>query len=307
VNIIFFSRGGKGSRSLNLSHWSHFVLPVVGVCALVTTFIGSGYYLGYTRAPEERVLQWERELAAQRAQIEEAQRVTQANIDALTLRLGQMQGHVIRLDALGSKLVGMAGIDASEFDFGNPPALGGPVEPAGEHTSTLSADSLVEAIDEVARQLEERERQLGLIDHIIMTRNLRAEVVPEGRPIRKGWISSYFGMRSDPFTGRPEFHKGVDLAGKEGSEVIATGAGIVTWAGSRYGYGKLVEINHGNGYVTRYGHNAEVLVSEGQTVTKGQAIALMGSTGRSTGPHVHFEVIKRGKNVNPMNYIQASR
>jgi murein DD-endopeptidase MepM/ murein hydrolase activator NlpD len=114
-------------------------------------------------------------------------------------------------------------------------------------------------------------------------------------------------MRSDPFTGRPEFHKGVDFAGKHGADVVSVASGIVTWAGSRYGYGNLVEINHGNGYVTRYGHNAEVLVAEGDPVKKGQLVARMGSTGRSTGPHVHFEVIHRGKNVNPMTYIQASR
>ena len=114
-------------------------------------------------------------------------------------------------------------------------------------------------------------------------------------------------MRTDPFNGRREYHKGVDLAGKEGSDIIAVAAGIVTWSGDRYGYGNMVEINHGNGYITRYGHCKEVLVKAGDSVTKGQVIAHMGSTGRSTGPHVHFEVHKNGRVVNPLNYLRAAR
>ena len=140
-----------------------------------------------------------------------------------------------------------------------------------------------------------------------MSRNLENEVFPAGRPVEKGWISSYYGMRSDPFTGRPEFHKGMDFAGKQGSDIVAVGGGMVTWAGKRYGYGNMVEITHGNGYVTRYGHLEKIVVEVGQAVKKGQLIATLGSTGRSTGPHVHFEVIENGKTVNPLKFIQASR
>ncbi|MDY7014343.1 MAG: peptidoglycan DD-metalloendopeptidase family protein [Cyanobacteriota bacterium] len=262
--------------------------------------------MGRQHAPDERIARWEQELEQQRREIEVAQRSTQANIEVLTQRLGRLQGYVTRLDALGNKLVKMAGIDASEFDFNNPPALGGP-EGADGPGPAFAAPDLSGAIDALARQLEDRERQLQVLDHVIMSRNLRNEVHPAGRPIGKGWISSYYGMRSDPFTGRPEFHKGMDFAGKSGSDVIAVGGGMVTWAGKRWGYGNLVEINHGNGYVTRYGHNKEVVVEVGDAVKKGQVIARMGSTGRSTGPHVHFEVIENGKNVNPLKFIQASR
>lgn len=304
MNIIFFTKGGTGARTVHLSHWSHFLVPVAGFAALCVLLVYTGYYLGINQPPDERIARWERELRLQRQQIEATQRTAQANIDALTQRLGQLQGHITRLDALGNKLVKMAGIDASEFDFSNPPALGGP---ESAETVNYTSPDLTEAIDQLARQLEDRERQLQVLDHVIMSRNLENEVYPAGRPITKGWISSYYGMRSDPFTGRPEFHKGMDFAGKEGSKVVAVGGGIVTWAGRRYGYGNLVEINHGNGFVTRYGHNKEILVEVGDTVKKGQVIALMGSTGRSTGPHVHFEVIERGKHVNPLKFIQASR
>lgn len=304
MNIIFFSRGGAGARTVHLSHWSHFLLPALLLLAVLALLLAAGYQLGVRQPPEERIARWEQELREQRQQIEVAQRTTQANIDALTQRLGQLQGHVTRLDALGNKLVKMAGIDASEFDFNNPPALGGP---ESSDPISFAAPDLSAAIEALARQLEDRERQLEVLDHVIMNRNLENEVLPTGRPVERGWLSSYYGMRSDPFTGRPEFHKGVDFAGKHGSDIVTVGGGMVTWAGKRYGYGNMVEVTHGNGYVTRYGHLEQIKVEVGQAVKKGQVIATLGSTGRSTGPHVHFEVIENGKHVNPLKFIQAAR
>ena len=134
-------------------------------------------------------------------------------------------------------------------------------------------------------------------------RELKEEIHPEGRPVTTGYISSYFGERADPFDGREAFHKGVDFAGALGSDVVAVAAGVVTWAGERSGYGKLIEINHGDGYATRYAHNSRTLVSVGQTVKRGEAVALMGSTGHSTGPHVHFEVLHNGRQVDPLSFI----
>ena len=136
---------------------------------------------------------------------------------------------------------------------------------------------------------------------------LQQKVLPTGRPIKKGWMSSFYGMRNDPFTGKRDFHKGVDFAGKLGSDVTSVAAGVVTWSGDRYGFGMMVEIDHGNGYSTRYGHNLENLVKVGDKVRKGQTIAKMGTSGRSTGPHVHFEVLYNGRAVNPKKYIHASR
>jgi murein DD-endopeptidase MepM/ murein hydrolase activator NlpD len=128
-------------------------------------------------------------------------------------------------------------------------------------------------------------------------------VKPSGRPVREGYISSYFGERMDPFNGEEAMHKGVDFATDAGADVLAVASGIVTWSGPREGYGNLVEINHGNGYTTRYAHNAQTLVSVGDTVERGQAVAVVGSTGRSTGPHVHFEVLRDGTQINPMAFV----
>jgi murein DD-endopeptidase MepM/ murein hydrolase activator NlpD len=159
-------------------------------------------------------------------------------------------------------------------------------------------------LDDLTRQIKDRERQLSVLESLISTRNLSRQIVPGGRPVTSGWISSYFGQRPDPFTGRTAFHRGLDFAGPAGAEVVAVAAGVVTYTKERFGYGRVVEINHGNGYVTRYAHNQRILVSLGDTVQKGQPIALIGSTGRSTGPHLHFEVLKQGRAVDPMSFVR---
>ena len=152
-------------------------------------------------------------------------------------------------------------------------------------------------------KVELRDAQLAALENVILARELNKQIVPDGRPVRAGFISSYFGQRQDPFSGHQVFHKGLDFAGKAGAEVVSVAAGVVTFTGHRSGYGSLVEVSHGNGYVTRYGHNQKIMVQVGQTVQRGESLALIGSTGRSTGPHVHFEVLRNGRQVNPMSFI----
>jgi murein DD-endopeptidase MepM/ murein hydrolase activator NlpD len=158
-------------------------------------------------------------------------------------------------------------------------------------------------LDELGAGIKDREQKLSVLESLLMSRSLSERVMPSGRPVEEGWLSSRYGKRNDPFTGKQEFHRGLDFAGKKGSEVIVVGDGVVTWAGNRSGYGNLLEVSHGNGFITRYGHNQKHLVKVGDTVRKGQQIALMGTSGRSTGPHVHFEVMRDGKTVNPASYI----
>jgi murein DD-endopeptidase MepM/ murein hydrolase activator NlpD len=155
-------------------------------------------------------------------------------------------------------------------------------------------------------QLNDRESQLRVLESMLMNQNLKDRVYPQGRPVGSGWISSYFGKRTDPFTGKPANHTGIDFAGKFGAEVVSVADGVVTWSADRYGYGMMVEINHGNGYSTRYAHNSENLVAVGDEVKKGQAVARMGDSGRATGPNLHFEVLKGGSRVNPVNFIRES-
>ena len=280
---------------------------VVGFFVLMPAILlYAGYQIGVAHMkanPDDLTVAVQAELDSQRLALSEVTHKAEDNLNALALRLGKLQAHVIRLDALGARLTHMANLDKGEFDFENPPAQGGPEATTG---SPIQVPDFVSALNGLSAQLDDRSQQLDVLETMLMTRNLEAEVMPTGRPVSRGWLSSYFGMRTDPFSGRRVHHSGVDFAGKLGSDVVAVAAGVVQYSGRRSGYGNLVEINHGKGYVTRYGHNLKNLVEVGQTIKKGEVIAKMGTTGRSTGPHVHFEVMVNGNQVNPKKYIHAS-
>lgn len=304
MNVIFFSRDHGRARHVNFAHPIALTVAAVTAVAILSGAFLLGHHFGLSSAadrPTAQAAEWSKKLAAQQAQIAETRRVLQEHVDALAKRVGQMNAHVIRLDALGRRLTQMANIDDGEFDFGNPPAQGGPEGDAQGQAAQVP--ELTAMVDDLSREVERREVELGVLENVILSRNLNEQIRPGGRPVRDGWISSYFGSRSDPFTGYTAYHKGVDFAGRAGAEVVAVATGVVTWSRERYGYGKMVEINHGNGYVTRYAHNERNLVSVGETVQKGQAIALMGSTGRATGPNLHFEVLKNGRQVNPLQFV----
>jgi len=308
MNIILVGKRGNGTRTFKVSRGAVVLVSLLAFVVLPGLLVFGGYRMAQATAPSQGELlmsAWQQEMQAQREEVAEMRRQARENMDALALRLGELQAKMIRLDALGERLTEVADLDKGEFDFSSKPAVGGPEILSAKEAMPLP--DFMASLESLSRQLDDRSEQLGLLETMLMSRNLQDEVFPAGRPIKRGWISSYFGMRTDPFTGRREHHKGMDFAGKAGSEVIAVGAGVVTWAGSRYGYGNLVEINHGNGYVTRYGHNETILVKVGDAVKKGQTLARMGSTGRSTGPHVHFEVRYKGKTVDPKKYILASR
>ena len=277
-----------------LSVLTVFLLCLMGVASFV------GYKSGLSAKNDNQIAAIYEQLLEQKEIISESRLNTQAELDALVRRSGQLQAHVIRLNALGQKVMKLAKMDPDEFDFSNSPALGGPSDEETEEKISFGV-----VIDDMFQVLDDREQQLTVLENVLMTTHMAEETSPEGRPIKRGWISSFFGKRTNPFTGKSEMHKGMDFAGKMGSKVYAVAGGVVTWSGPRYGYGNLVEISHGNGYVTRYGHNANNLVTVGETVKKGQTISLMGSTGRSTGPHVHFEVLKQGQRVDPLKFVQA--
>lgn len=247
----------------------------------------------------------QQELARQQKRVDEAITESNVNLDALAIELGGLQAKIMRIEALGGRLTQLADLDGGEFDFSEQPASGGPYNPSLQEPAELP--DFIQTLHKVANQLDNRERQLAVLSEYIIDKDIHNEVHPAGWPIEGGWISSQYGLRTDPFTGKKEHHKGIDFAHKRGTKVTSVGAGVVTWSGRRYGYGNLVEIDHGNGYKTRYAHNSECLVKVGEFVKKNQQVSTMGSTGRSTGPHVHFEVLHNGKAVNPSQFLTASR
>jgi len=310
MNFLLYTTTYGRSGSIQLSRPGFWVPAVLVLSAL----FGAAGVLGYqladgevreARQPIGEGTHWLLALNEQKQDLAQMRDEAQNHLNALAVRMGQMQAQMLRVEALGQRVAQKAKLGESEFDFDQLPAQGGPVDTAG--TQPLSSLDIMKALDELALQIDDRQRQLEVLEQVVSQRELKQAVSPAGRPISEGWLSSYFGKRTDPFSGRQEMHKGIDFAGKMGSDILATAAGVVTWAGKRYGYGQLVEINHGNDLVTRYGHAREILVKVGDRVEPGQKVALMGSSGRSTGPHVHYEVLKNGKQINPTKYVRASR
>ena len=308
MNVVIFGKGLGSPRQINLSGLSAGLLAVV-VVGIVTAvgFAGGYWYSSVTGSgvSSSELASLNDELTATRENIATIRQENEDTLDAMSIRIAQLNARMIRIDAAGRRLVEMADLEDGEFDFDAAPGLGGPEEPV-QSGSNIAVPEVVEAMRSLDEQLDDREAQIGALENVIANQNLSDRVYPQGRPVNSGWLSSYYGKRTDPFTGKPAHHTGIDFAGKIGNDIIAVADGVVSWSGNRFGYGLMVEINHGNGYATRYAHNSENLVAVGQEVKKGQTVALMGRTGRATGPNLHFEVLQNGRRVNPVNYIRES-
>lgn len=308
MNVVIFGKGFGRPTQLSLSGLG----AGAAVSVLAAVIVCAGFAGGYWYSAKTGSGVSDSELAGltglvqqQREEIAAIRQANEDTLDAMAIRIAQMNARMIRLDALGRRLTSMAEIEDGEFDFDTDPAVGGPEEPLAAG-SNIAVPEVVDAMQLLGSQLDNREAQLAVLESVLMNQNLKDRVYPQGRPVGSGWISSYFGKRTDPFTGKPANHSGIDFAGKNGAEIMAVADGVVTWSGDRYGYGVMVEINHGAGYATRYAHNSENLVAVGDEVRKGQVVALMGESGRATGPNLHFEVLKNGQRVNPVPFIRES-
>jgi len=303
IILVPGSRHGKGNNVSLSSRQTVLVALVLGL--LLPALVGVVAYRlqGLFAEQTDEIAQinmQRRELAAQRVAINEARREAVTHLNALAQRMGQMQAQIFRLNALGGRLTRMAGLDPREFDFSAEPAMGGP-EKAG--SATASAE-LTASLTRLAAGLDRQQERLAALESLMLDRKVNAAVTPSGWPVEGGWVSSGFGRRVDPFTGQQSMHEGVDIATRLGTTVQAMGDGLVTYSGEKAGYGLLVEITHDSALLTRYAHNSELRVKVGDRVQKGQAIAQVGSSGRSTGPHLHFEVLRNGNPVNPQRYLR---
>ena len=307
MKLILLNRHAA-SRTLELGRWTWAVLSVcfIGVpIGLITLSYQLGFGDGIASQQASRISESEQQAVERAEALAQMGVEAQSRLTAMTRRLASIQAQVTRIDALGAHLTELAGLDSGEFDFSGPPAVGGPMaKPALTIPMNVAEiDSQFSALDAIFSQ---REVQFDLLAGLLSAEQLQAAATPAGRPIRRGWQSSPYGNRIDPITGKRAWHDGADFAGREGSDILAVASGVVSWSGYQNGYGNLIEVSHGDGLSTRYGHNAENLVEVGDLVRRGDVSALMGNTGRSTGPHVHFEVFKNGRTVDPATYVKRT-
>jgi murein DD-endopeptidase MepM/ murein hydrolase activator NlpD len=240
------------------------------------------------------------------ARVARIQADAQRDIDALAVKLGQLQAQSVRLNALGERLTQVGKLDDGEFNFDEDPGQGGPELTTGKDEGAMAPAALNQGIDDLAGQFDVQQAQLQALNDLLLDRKIESSLRPTGMPVN-GYISSFFGGRPDPFSGHSARHTGIDIAAPTGTPVTAVAEGMVTFAGLRNGYGDVIEIDHGNGYMTRYAHNSKLVATVGQRVHVGDVIARAGSTGRSTGSHVHFEVWYHDRVVNPLAFVRSHR
>jgi murein DD-endopeptidase MepM/ murein hydrolase activator NlpD len=243
-------------------------------------------------------------VSVQEQELHKQQTYLRANLDAMAVKLGQMQAQLLRLDALGDRLAKQAGFKPQEFMFDQLPGRGGAI--SGTPQREINLNEFNQQMDQLSKELSDRTDKLGILETALMQDRLKQKLVPSVAPVNTGWFSSNFGWRIDPFTGRNAFHEGVDFMSEVGSPVVAAAGGVVVYSDNHPEYGNMVEVDHGNGLVTRYAHLSSRLVKVGDVVLRGGELGEVGNTGRSTGPHLHFEVRFKGAPQNPVRFLRKS-
>jgi murein DD-endopeptidase MepM/ murein hydrolase activator NlpD len=298
MNIILVSRFLRTPKKLSLAD-PKVTGTLAGSCLLMLGLaFGAGFAVrGSNGAAEAQIATLKAQQQRQQAELAEARKDAQREINAIAARVGELQAQANRLNALGQRLTRDGKLSEGEFDFDKLPGMGG-----AEEVSDVPAGDLLKGLDSLQQQFDDSGRQLTVLESMLYDQQLQLAAIPTGRP-SKGYITSGFGTRTDPFRGGLAHHMGIDFDANTGDPVAAAAGGVVSFAGVKPGYGNVVEVDHGNGYSTLYGHNSRLVVRAGDIVRAGQTLARAGSTGRSTGPHVHFEVHVNGRPVNPRKFL----
>jgi len=307
LNIIFVSGATARARTLTLD-WRHWTMGGIGLAILFLAFTLLFNYLTlrYAAAIKHPLLQ-AIVLADQRQEAQKAQEVIHGHLSAMAVKLGELQAQMLRIDGLGERLAKLAGLKPQELTMAPlDSSSAGRGGPAPTMTRELSVDEFSALLAQLSRQVNERSDQLGILEALLVNDSANKRFLPTLSPIEDGWFSSNFGWRLDPFTGEKSFHEGIDFPAEVGTPIEAAASGKVVYAEVHPAYGKMLEIDHGNGLVTRYAHCSSLSVKEGDLVVRGQRVGTVGSTGRSTGPHLHFEVRLNGAPQNPARFLQPT-
>lgn len=309
MNIIILSDRLSAPARWTITSRRAMVLAgsVLALAAVVSALVFfAGHRAGYAHnAAAGEIAQLRAELTEHEARLADVRAASQRDLNAMALRVAELKAESTRLNALGERLTVVGKLTEGEFNFNETPGVGGPqpLMPA----EPIRSDDFLRSLSELELQFAQQSEQLSIIENFLLGREVERDLLPAGWPVAVGYISSHFGTRTDPFTGGRDSHTGVDFSGKRGDPIHAVADGVVSFAGMHFGYGYMVEIDHGNGYRTRYAHNSENLVKVGEVVKAQQRIAKMGATGRATGVHLHFEVWHNDRPVNPMTFVRTAR
>ncbi|OFZ90920.1 MAG: peptidase M23 [Betaproteobacteria bacterium RBG_16_64_18] len=305
MHIILVSNRLTRARTLTLTT-AHVLAGAVALAGMVIMLTIALFYVSVRHAAHIRLPMVESlVLSAQQDQMRKTEGFLRENLNAMAVKLGQMQAQLMRLDALGERLSGLAGFKPQEFRFGEVPGRGGAVSTLSQ-AHDLSLDEFSRQLDTLSKQMESRTDYLGILESSLFDARVKRKLMPTTTPVEGSWNASSFGWRIDPITGQHALHEGIDFIADVGTPVFAAAGGVVVFAEYHTQYGNMVEIDHGNDFITRYAHASKLLVKVGEVVRRGRKIAVVGSTGRSTGPHLHFEVRYKGVPKNPARFLQAS-
>ena len=294
------------ARTLTLD-WRHWTLGGLGLLLLFLSFTLLFNYvtLRYAASIKHPLLQAIL-LDDQREEARKTQEVIQGHLNAMAVRLGELQAQLLQLDGLGERLAQMAGLKPKDLPPSEPGKAPGRGGPAPTLSRDLSVDEFGSLLSELSHAVEERSDQLTVLEALLVSTSINKKFLPSLAPVDGGWLSSSFGWRIDPFSGQKSFHEGLDFPSESGTPIVAAASGKVIFADVHPQYGKMVEVDHGNGLVTRYAHASRLFVKEGDFILRGQKIAAVGSTGRATGPHLHFEVRLNGVPQNPGRFLLSA-
>ena len=305
MQIILISDRLARARSVHMS-LAHLVGTALVALLLVFGATAALYWLTLRYAAEVRLPALQQLVAAaQEAEAERERLFVQQNLNSMATKLGEMQAQLTRLDAVGERLSALAGIRPQEFRAAEARGLGG-AAPTQLPAQNLSLGDFSDKLLSLAREVESRNDMLGVLEAQLFEQAVKKKMIPTMMPVRAPYNASGFGRRVDPFNGQWAMHEGIDFIADYGSPIVAAAAGVVIFAGFHPQYGYMIDVDHGNDLVTRYAHCSKLLVREGDLVQRGRKIGEVGSTGRSTGPHLHFEVRFRGAAQNPSKFLVSN-
>lgn len=292
------------AKTVTLTRW-HLGLAALVFVASVVMAASLLYYLTFLHAARLD-LPLVRDVVASAAQdgADKQDKFIRENLTAMAMKLGEMQAQLMRLDALGERVQSLAGVKPQEFNFRELPGRGG-VEQPGPKDKPLSMNEFQQLLDSMAKDVEYRADYMNVVESTLMNHKIKSKLLPTIQPVNVSYNASGFGWRVDPFTGRQAFHEGIDFAAASGTPIVAAAGGVVIAAEYHHQFGNMLEIDHGNDIVTRYAHASRLLAKVGDIVRRGQHVADIGSTGRSTGPHLHFEVLVKGTQQDPHKFLAA--